>query len=149
MQDLTSGASTQDMIALGISGLIFLVTIVLVARQAVNFFITLILLFFATVSGFAIANNQIVKQQFESPETQKAIAATIKSVPEQPNDSTFDQVKARFSGLFEQLVDLLSNQPSDAGKAPPMTPAKQAKVQELIKDIDAQKDKLQTLLEKE
>ena len=125
MSDLTSGASTQDLIALGISGIIFLITIVLVARQAVNFLITMILLFIVLVSGFAIANNDIIRQKFETAETQKSIDEVVKAPQEQVGNSTFEQVRVKVLQIFEQLVDLLSNKSSTAPTSTPtQKPAK-------------------------
>lgn len=143
MSDLTSGASTQDLIALSVSGIIFLITIVLVMRQAVNFLITVILLFLALVSGFAIANNNVIRQKFESPEVQKSLDAALTVPQEQPGSSTLEQIRVKILGLFKQLVELLSNR-SDS--TTPVSPQHQAKVQEVLHEIEAQMSTLQTLL---
>ncbi len=144
MSDLTSGASTQDLIALAVSGVIFLITIVLVARQAVNFLITVIFLFLTLVSGFALANNNIVRQKFETPETQRSLDATLKAPQNQAGASTLEQIKVRVLQLFEQLVELLSN---NSNSSAPASPQKQAKAHELMHDIEAKMATLQSLLE--
>lgn len=142
MSDLTSGASTQDLIALAVSAIIFLITVVLVARQAVNFLITMILLFLTLVSGFAIANNKIIRQKFETPEMQKSVDDTLHTPTEQPANGTFESVKMRVIDLFKQLVELLSNQSASS-----TSPQQQAKVQQLLHDIETKINSLEALLE--
>lgn len=143
MSDLTSGASTQDLIALAVSAIIFLITIVLVARQAVNFIITMILLFLTLVSGFAIANNKIIRQKFETPQIRKSIDDTLRAPTEQPPPAgTFESVKMSVMDLFKQLVELLSNQSASSA-----SPQQQAKVQQLLHDIEAKINSLEALLE--
>ncbi len=142
MSDLTSGASTQDLIALAVSAIIFLITVVLVARQAVNFLITMILLFLTLVSGFAIANNKIIRQKFETPEMQKSVDDTLHTPTDQAPTGTFDSVKMRVIDLFKQLVELLSNQSASS-----TSPQQQAKVQQLLHDIETKINSLEALLE--
>ena len=53
-----------DVFGFGVACLIFLITIILVARKVINFWMTLLLLLFALFSGLIIANQNIVKDWF-------------------------------------------------------------------------------------
>jgi len=62
---------SKSVLALGISVVIFLITLVLVAKRLIGFFITLLLLFFAIAAGYAILNHDIVREWLKEQTTEK------------------------------------------------------------------------------
>jgi len=66
MEDFINSISATPAIALGVAVLIFIVAVVLVIKRIIGFFITLLLLFFAIVSGYAILNHDIVRSYLNS-----------------------------------------------------------------------------------
>lgn len=61
MEDFLQFLSSNTVLALIVSIIIFAVTLVLVVKRLIGFFITLLLLFFTIVSGYAILNHDIVR----------------------------------------------------------------------------------------
>jgi ABC-type bacteriocin/lantibiotic exporter with double-glycine peptidase domain len=61
MQALSNTLFSNNTLGLVVASIIFVITLILVIRKIIGFVLTLIFLFFAIVSGLAIANNDIVR----------------------------------------------------------------------------------------
>jgi len=138
MEGIADQLTSSNTVALVISSIIFIVTVVLVAKQLINFLITCVLLFFAVVSGFAIANNDLVRDYLKIEGNEQVIPF------ETTDDSTFDNLKDKLWDIFEQLVDTLSNQEDE--DAPDNRKQTRASVEDYIETLDVQKAKLEALL---
>lgn len=64
MEYLAELPISHDALGLIVASVIFLVTIMLIAKKLINFVITIVLLFFAIASGMAIAHNDLVREYF-------------------------------------------------------------------------------------
>ncbi len=133
-------------LALLVSGLIFVVTVALVIRNFVSFLITSVLLFFAVVSGMAIANNDIVRGQlgWDQPGT---VAKTDSKNP--PEESTIESVKAKLVSIYDQLVEILSNHSKEQASSSSGQKSQQLKtsVEHVLEQLDLHREKLQEFLD--
>lgn len=134
MENFFAAVTTNNTIALVIASVIFIVTIALASRKLINFFITLILLFFAVVSGVAIANNDIVRDYLK---TNFNIDPQEYSLEE---DTRIEALKDKVWSVFEQLVDALSNAES-------LSPQSEENLRELLRYMDTQKSRIQAYLD--
>jgi len=66
MQEFMNWFTSTPVIALVVSIIVFLITLTLVVKRLIGFFITLLLLFFTIVSGYAILNHQIVSDYLQN-----------------------------------------------------------------------------------
>lgn len=91
---------SNDALGLIIAGLIFIVTVVLIAKKLISFLITVVLLFFAIASGMAIAHNDLVREYFSK-----------EKIPQSENDENFlIPLKDEAVQLLHRLADLVHNQ---------------------------------------
>jgi hypothetical protein len=131
---------SSNTLALIVSSLIFIITVTLVTKQLINFVITCVLLFFAVVSGMAIANNDIVRSYLG---WEPAAAKT-----EQPaGESTLDNIRERISSIYEQLVEVLSNQKEDKAAPPATKQQLRSSIEGLLNQLEDQKEQLRQFLE--
>lgn len=109
MDQFKEALSSSDAIALIASALIFIVTVVLVARRLIGFLITLVLLFFALVAGLSIANNDIIRHYFSSEESSEdPVKDTM--------NRAYDHLKDDYEVLLQKIDDAFdkdSNQNGD------------------------------------
>ncbi len=89
---------STSVVALAISVIIFLITLVLVVKRLIGFFITLLLLFFAIAAGYAILNHDIVREY---------LIAHSKPVK---NESTLQQMQRKVTEALEELREDLNAQ---------------------------------------
>ncbi|MCB1113165.1 MAG: hypothetical protein KDK62_00220 [Chlamydiia bacterium] len=86
--------------AFAIALLIFIVTVWLVIKRFIGFVVTIILLVFALVSGFFVANADLVREII------KGLAG--RSTPKE--QQTLDQLKNQFYKSFEEIKNEFSQQ---------------------------------------
>jgi len=60
MQNIANQIFSNNALGLTVAAIIFLVTVILIVRKLIGVVITVILLFFAIISGLAISHNDIV-----------------------------------------------------------------------------------------
>lgn len=72
---------------------IFIITIVLVVRRLIGFMITLLLLFFALVSGLAIANYDLFRE----------ILVSFKYDSSKSNEDQYSHFKASLNKAYDEL----------------------------------------------
>ncbi len=89
---------STSIVALAISVIIFLITLVLVVKRLIGFFITLLLLFFAIAAGYAILNHDIVREYLISH------SKPVK------NESTIQQMQRKVTEALEELREDLNAQ---------------------------------------
>ena len=58
--------TNPDVFGFGVATLIFLFTLLLLARRAIGFFVTLLLLIFALVAGLAIVHQDLVSDYLKT-----------------------------------------------------------------------------------
>lgn len=61
MEEFINIILSTPALALIISVVIFIVTLILVIKRLIGFFITLLLLFFTIISGYAILNHDLIR----------------------------------------------------------------------------------------
>lgn len=99
---------SSDALGLIIAGLIFVVTVVLIAKKLISFLITVVLLFFAIASGMAIAHNDLVREYFSKDKV---------SHSSQNNDENFfEPLRAEAVQLLNRIVDLLHSEKAPRGQ---------------------------------
>lgn len=106
MQDILNFLATNNGAALVIALLIFLVTLVLVVKRLIGFVITIVLLIFAIVSGFFVANADLFRDVLKG--------MTANSTPEERQ--TVEQLKAQFQKAYEELKSDLKTQKEEFQK---------------------------------
>ncbi len=93
MKEFLDCLFSNNAVALAVATLIFLITVGLVAKRLIGFLLTLVLLFFAITSGFAIANNDIVREYLKGK--------TQESVQRNKTEDAF----AQFVGQLFKILD--------------------------------------------
>jgi nitrogen fixation/metabolism regulation signal transduction histidine kinase len=144
MDGLFDSYISSNSLALIVSSIIFVVTVTLVAKQLINFVITAVLLFFAVVSGFAIANNDIVRSYFQGSEQSSAKAA---AAGEKMEESRLDTIKEHISQIFQQLVETLSNQSKDHQGDKEKSKQLKSSIESVINQLEQQRLQLQEFLD--
>lgn len=136
---------SPNVIALIVSALIFVITVALISFRLINFVITCVLLFFAIASGFAIANNDLVREYFSGyfGETELAPSQTAKTADE----SRLEAVRAKIQSIFEQLVELLSNHSKTHKDDKEKSQQLKSTILGIMQELDQQRQLLQDLLE--
>lgn len=119
MNEFLQFLSSNTVLALIVSIIIFVVTLVLVVKRLIGFFITLLLLFFTIVSGYAILNHDIVRAFLLKYYVEKDQKETTKE-----NPSNFQQ---KLLDTYESLKKELEEQ--------------KEKIQEAIKQSQVEKEK--------
>lgn len=92
---------STSVVALGVSVVIFLITLILVVKRLIGFFVTLLLLFFAIAAGYAILNHDIVRDYL--------IQATHKPEPAE-KESTIHQAQRKVLEALEEIREELNEQ---------------------------------------
>lgn len=92
---------STSVVALGVSVVIFLITLILVVKRLIGFFVTLLLLFFAIAAGYAILNHDIVREYL--------IQATHKPEPTE-KETTIHQAQRKVLESLEELREELNEQ---------------------------------------
>lgn len=107
MEFLAELPISSDALGLIIAGIIFIVTVILIAKKLISFVITVVLLFFAIASGMAIAHNDLVREYFRK-----------EKVPhEQHNENFFEPLRAEAVHLLNRIVDLLHTEGSSTASS--------------------------------
>lgn len=88
-----------DVLGFGVATVIFLFTILLVARKAIGFFITLLFLTFALVSGFLIVNQDVVRDYLEKKNNDQELTEKLYDA--------YDILKQEWEEQKEKLQDFL------------------------------------------
>lgn len=100
---------SSDALGLIVAGIIFLVTVMLIAKKLISFLITVVLLFFAIASGMAIAHNDLVRAYFSK-----------EKVSHTSNDENFlEPLRDEAQLLLKRIMDLLRNPPTSLGTEKP------------------------------
>ncbi len=133
---------SSNTLALVVSGIIFVITVALVLRNLISFIITCVLLFFAVVSGLAIANNDIVKGYLHSDKD--VAAADTSKTP--PTESRIETIRDRLVTIFRQLVETLSNQSKDSDH-PDKSRKLRSSIEQVLQELDMHRQKLQNLID--
>jgi len=96
MPDIMECFTSTNAIALFIAAAIFLITVALLGRRLIGFFITLMLLFFAIAAGLVIANNDLFRQW-------------IQEMQEDPSTQPMmDQLKEKYEEIKRKIESLQS-----------------------------------------
>lgn len=109
MQQFNDYLPSNDILALIIALLVFILTVPFVARRLISFLITGIMLFFAIASGMSIINNGLIRSYFEPTTRQTAV-----EIPKEPEKTTFDtadtvkRIRADFAKLLQHLTEIVS-----------------------------------------
>ena len=149
MEGFLNSLGNPNVIALIAATAIFVVTVALISFRLINFVITCVLLFFAVASGFAIANNDIVRdylsQYFKSSEEQVA-ATPNKQQPAKSEESKMDLVRERIQVIFEQIVEVLSNHSKDHKEDQEKSKQLKTTIEGVLEELEQQKLQLQEIL---
>lgn len=94
---------SSDALGLIIAGLIFLVTVTLIAKKLINFLITIVLLFFAIASGMAIAHNDLVREYFKKEK--------MPYHDQNGEDNFLEPLRAEVMQLLNRVMELLRTHP--------------------------------------
>ncbi len=146
METITSNFMSSNALALLISSLIFIITLFLVTKNLISFVITCVLLFFAVVAGFAIANNDIVRERFQMGE--RSSLELFDYAGDLDDDSRIKSIKDKMWTIFEQLVETLSNQSDDDGQDGERQERVRRSVTQVLEELDINRAKLQAILDK-
>lgn len=106
MQEVTNFLLSNNGLAFGIAFLIFIITLYLVIRRLIGFVITLLLLAFAIVAGFFIANQDVFRDILKTYSGQ--------ATPEE--QATTEQLKAQFFKAYEEIKTELKQQKDEFSK---------------------------------
>lgn len=106
MQDFINFILSNNGLAFGVALLIFIVTLFLVVKRLIGFVITLLLLVFALVSGFFIANQDLFRSILKG--------YTNEATPEDKN--TVEQLKAQFYKAYEEIKAEIKEQKEEFSK---------------------------------
>jgi hypothetical protein len=120
MDSLAEYLPSNNVVALVIASLIFIVTVALVAKKLISFLITIVLLFFAIASGMAIANNDLVRQYFMQKNA--SVAEPVEPQQQSPTkskDETLALVREELAKILHQLATLLAPDEETKTAQPP------------------------------
>lgn len=93
MTEVLESLFSNNVVALGVASVIFLVTITLVAKRIIGFLLTLVFLFFAITSGFTIANNDIVRDYIQG----------------RTHETIVERTEEKLNGFFVQFMKALDD----------------------------------------
>lgn len=85
--------TNNDVFGFGVATLIFLVTIILVSRQMIGFWITMLFLFFALFSGLIIANQDFVKKWMMKDPINRETSPEIEAYHSAQNKEQYSTLK--------------------------------------------------------
>jgi hypothetical protein len=100
MQQIVDFLLSSNGLAFGVALLIFIITLFLVVKRLIGFLITLLLLAFAIVSGFFVANQDLLRNILKN--------YTGQATPEEQD--TLNQLKAQFYKGYEELKTEIKEQ---------------------------------------
>ena len=104
MQDVINFLFSNNGLAFGVALLIFIITLFLVVKRLIGFIITLILLAFALISGFFIANQDLFRSILKgytsdaTPEDREAVTQLKSQLY-----NSYEEIKEE---VLEQKVEL-------------------------------------------
>lgn len=127
-----------------VSTVIFVISVTFVAKHLISFVITGVLLFFAVTSGFAIANNEIVRAYFQ---TEEQTPTTPSKQPEKPQESRLDVIKSNINQIFQQLVETLSNQSKEHQGDKEKSKQLRSSIEGVLQQLEQQRLQLQEILD--
>jgi predicted membrane protein len=111
--------NSNSVLALIVAASIFIITLVLVIKRLIGFFITLLLLAFTIVSGYAVYNNDLVRDFLKQKVDQNRNGIT----EEQPTPTfqekiqdAYEKLKVELEIQKEKLQEYL-NRPKDEKKS--------------------------------
>lgn len=93
---------SNDALGLIIAGVIFLVTVMLIAKKLISFLITVVLLFFAIASGMAIAHNDLVREYFTKEK--------VVHVPGEHDENFLVPLRAEVVQLLHRVMELVQGE---------------------------------------
>lgn len=117
MEYLAELPISHDALGLIVASVIFLVTVMLIAKKLINFVITIVLLFFAIASGMAIAHNDLVREYLRKEKLPHH---------EQNDDNFLEPLRDEAVQLLNRITELVRTQ----AKSPSSTSPEVAPVQE-------------------
>lgn len=106
MQDVINFLLSNNGLAFGVALLIFIITLFLVVKRLIGFVITLLLLTFALVSGFFIANQDLFRSILKG--------YTSDATPE--DRDTVTQLKTQFYKSYEEIKAEIKQQKEEFQK---------------------------------
>ncbi len=106
MQDVINFLLSNNGLAFGVALLIFIITLFLVVKRLIGFVITLLLLTFALVSGFFIANQDLFRSILKG--------YTSDATPE--DRDTVTQLKTQFYKSYEEIKAEIKQQKEEFEK---------------------------------
>lgn len=113
MDFLNQYLPSNDVVALLIASLIFIVSVAFVAKKLLNFLLAVVLLFIAIASGTAIVDNELVRPYFQHVSTDKEAAKATAASAEQ----SLEQIRDELVDILNKIINTL--QPSkDQGQQP-------------------------------
>lgn len=126
MDALTDFLSSNTTLALVVSILIFITAFILVIKRLFGFFITLILLFFLVISGYAIYNHQTV-QDFLNKESKPVTTTSPTPIPQvtptPPKSDWQNQVQGAYKKIKEEFEEVKEKVKENFDKEKSTTPA--------------------------
>lgn len=100
MEEFTNQILSTPVLALIIAIIIFVITVYLLIRRLIGFFITMLLLFFAIVSGYAILNHDIVRNWLKKQTGHEEITSTPKE-----EEKSFKEMMIKAYEELKEKVD--------------------------------------------
>lgn len=114
MDFLNQYLPSNDVVALIIASLIFIVSVAFVAKKLLNFLFAVVLLFIAIASGTAIVNNELVRSYFQQDVTEKQAP---EKAPAAHAEQSLEQIRNELVDILNKIINTL--QPStDQGRQP-------------------------------
>jgi glucan phosphoethanolaminetransferase (alkaline phosphatase superfamily) len=129
MHDFINSLLESNTLAFIVSLAIFIVTLFLVVRRSIGFFVTLMLLIFAIVSGFFVANQDIFSSFLRSFANDPAKDSSHDSYAlfKQQLEKSYHELKDEFSQQkkeFQELFAKIRSENPDSKEPPSETPEK-------------------------
>ncbi|MCB1213175.1 MAG: hypothetical protein KDK40_02650 [Chlamydiia bacterium] len=121
-------------IALIVSLVIFVISLSWALKRVVPFVLTLILLFFAFVSGIAVLKNELVQDFMKNQ-------LNVDVNQYSSEDFEFEGIREKSWEAIEKLIDILSN-------SEPKSPQSTAALKELREKLQAQTASINALIER-
>lgn len=148
MEEYIHSLTSNNALALAVAALIFIVTVTLVVKKVISFVITLILLFFAIMSGLAIANNDIVRDYLKQW-THEGDANLDQSPNQQPKETTLESIRHEVIKFLEMLINKLSDEKQNPTPSDQQAALHREAVRQLIYQLDTNREKLQGFLDEQ
>lgn len=112
MEQFLDFFNSSSVLALIVAASIFIITLVLVIKRLIGFFITLLLLLFTIVSGYAVLNHDLVRQFLQ----QKVEEREHSGVNQDPGyqekiQDAYEKLKAELETQKIKLQEYLNKKP--------------------------------------